>query len=75
MTRGITLKSKGHFGRGRESRKVLRCGSKTAVPQGRIPRISRLMALVIKFDQLIRDGAVAPTTHSCPGLGTSLRRG
>lgn len=59
MTRGITVKSKVHFGRGRESRKVLRRGVKLAMPQGRIPRISRLMALAIKFDQMIRDGVVA----------------
>lgn len=28
-------------------------------PQGRIPRVSRLMALAIKFDGLIRDGTIA----------------
>lgn len=28
------------------------------VPNGRIPRISRLMALAIHFDRLIREGAV-----------------
>lgn len=28
-------------------------------PQGRIPRISKLMALAIRFDQLLNDGVVA----------------
>jgi hypothetical protein len=31
---------------------------KTAA-KGRIPRVARLMALAIRFDQMIRDGAVA----------------
>lgn len=59
MSRGITVKSKVHFGRGRESKKLLRRGAKPTVPAGRIPRISRLMALAIKFDQMIRDGVIA----------------
>ena len=28
-------------------------------PNGRVPRVARLMALAIQFDQLIRDGVVA----------------
>lgn len=40
--------------------KQLRAGKAPAeVPVGRIPRISKLMALAIHFDQLIRDGVVA----------------
>lgn len=27
-------------------------------PKGRVPRVSRLMALAIRFDKLLRDGAV-----------------
>ena len=27
-------------------------------PAGRIPRVTKLMALAIKFDQMIRDGVV-----------------
>jgi len=47
-------------GSGRRSRKELRDGpAPPAVPQGRVPRISRLMALAIRFDQLIREGAVS----------------
>lgn len=32
---------------------------KPPVPAGRVPRISRLMALAIHFDRLVRDGTVA----------------
>ena len=56
----ITIERKVHFQRGRRSRKELRQGEATpAVPAGRVPRVSRLMALAIRFDQLIRDGVVA----------------
>lgn len=56
----ITIERTVHFGRGRSSRKELRDGKeKKPAPMGRIPRVSRLMALAIRFDQLIRDGVVA----------------
>ena len=32
---------------------------KAEAPAGRMPRVARLMALAIRFDQLIRDGVVA----------------
>lgn len=55
----ITLERKVHFGNGRRSRKELRQGDvPTEVPRGRVPRISRLMALAIRLNQLIRDGVV-----------------
>jgi hypothetical protein len=31
----------------------------TNPPPGRVPRVAKLMALAIRFDQLIRDGVVA----------------
>ena len=34
-------------------------GDAGSAPAGRVPRVSRLMALAIRFDQLIRDGVVA----------------
>lgn len=56
----ITIERKVHFGQGRRTRKELRQGdAPNPAPIGRIPRVSRLMALAIRFDQLIRDGAVA----------------
>lgn len=44
----------------RRTRKELRQGdAPNPAPIGRVPRVSRLMALAIRFDHLIRDGAVA----------------
>ncbi len=55
----ITIQRKVHFGQGRRSRKELRPGDATpAAPDGRVPRISRLMALAIRLDGLIREGVV-----------------
>ena len=55
----ITIKRKVHFQNGRRTRKELREGEATPEPPaGRVPRVSRLMALAIRFDQLIRDGVV-----------------
>ena len=47
-----------HVARGRESGKVIQDGQPKSVVSGRIPRVARLMALAIRFDQLIRDGVV-----------------
>jgi hypothetical protein len=56
----ITIRRNVHFGQGRRSRKELRHGEAApATPVGRVPRVSRLMALAIRLDQLIRDGVVA----------------
>jgi hypothetical protein len=54
----ITIERKVHFGHGRRSRKELRVGEAKATTTGRVPRVSRIMALAIKFDGLIRDGVV-----------------
>ena len=47
--------------RGQGGRKEVRRAEASTVPQesGRVPRVSRLMALAIRFDGLIRDGVVA----------------
>lgn len=56
----ITIQRKVHFGQGRRTRKELRHGDAgPAAPDGRVPRVSRLMALAIRLDGLIRDGVVA----------------
>jgi hypothetical protein len=55
----ITIERKVHFQSGRHSRKELREGDATpSPPAGRVPRLSRLMALAIRLDQLIHDGEV-----------------
>ena len=60
MSSGITVKRKTHFTCGRRSRKELQKGHPDpTVPAGKVPRVSRLMALAIRFEQLLRDGVVA----------------
>jgi hypothetical protein len=54
----ITIERKVHFRHGRRSRKELRDGEAKAVATGRVPRVSRMMALAIRFEGLIRDGIV-----------------
>ncbi len=56
---GIKIESKVHFGRGRRSKKQLRTGEKPRAVPGRVPRVAKLMALAIRFEQLVRDGVVA----------------
>ena len=56
---GFTIDRRFHLKLGRRSRKELRRGeAPVPPPNGRIPRVSRLMALAIRFDKLIRDGVV-----------------
>ena len=44
---------------GRRGRKELRPGGeKAALPPGRVPRVSRLMALALRVDELVRTGQV-----------------
>ena len=45
-----------HFAKGKRTENVLREGE--APPPGRSPRISRLMALAIHYDELMRQGIV-----------------
>ena len=63
MTRPITVETTIHFRRrGRGSRREIASGASLAAPQqsiGRVPRISRLMALAIRLEQLIRTGEIA----------------
>lgn len=60
MTQGIKFQTKVHFRCGRNGRKHLESGAAPASPvePGRVPRISRFMALAIRFDGLVRDGVV-----------------
>ncbi len=58
---GMTIQRKVVFGRGRKSRKVIKDASLPEtphVPPGNVPRISRLMALAIRFDRLIKAGEI-----------------
>lgn len=54
---GFTIRSKVHFHRGRRSKKELRAGEeRPPVRAGRVPRLSRLMALAIRVEDLVRQG-------------------
>ena len=57
----ITIKQKIHFARGSAGRRQIdtKPPITETVPPSRVPRISKLMALAIRFDGLIRDGKVA----------------
>jgi hypothetical protein len=46
------------MGRGARWKKVAAESVMKPSPAGRVPRITKLMALAIKFDQMIRDGVV-----------------
>ena len=52
----ITVQRKVRLGQGSRGRKR---SFSAGTPTGRIPRVARLMALAIRFDQLIRNGVVA----------------
>ena len=56
----LTIGGTIHFGRaGRGARKVIREGAAPPSVPGRVPRVSRLMALAIRFDGLVKSGVVA----------------
>lgn len=62
MSKGITIVREVHFNHGRGGRKVLVEGTQpepSPLPPGRVPRLSRLMALAIRMDGLVRCGEVA----------------
>ncbi|QDV25887.1 hypothetical protein [Aureliella helgolandensis] len=54
----IQTQHKIHFKSGRRSRKELSDGVAVAQPKGRLPRITKLMALAIRLDHLIKTGQV-----------------
>ena len=54
---GLTVSSAFRVAR-RGRRKELVPGPAVKVPKGRVPRVSRLMALAIRFEGLVRSGAV-----------------
>lgn len=57
MTKGITVERRFQTPK---TRPGVRCQEKaTSLAAIRVPRIARLMALAIRFDQLIRDGVVS----------------
>jgi len=60
MTKPLTLECDVHFQRRRKGSREVVVGAEPAGPtkRGRVPRISRLMALAIRFDALVKNGVV-----------------
>ncbi len=58
MSEGLTVECKVHFKPVAHGRKQMTKGERAVEPVGRVPRISRLMALAIWFDDLLRKGEV-----------------
>lgn len=62
MTRPLTFECAVHFRRSGRGRREMVVGQETvsAPPEpGRVPRVTRLMALAIRFDEYLRSGQVA----------------
>lgn len=58
---GLVVRERIHFRTGPRGRKRLRSGTKPVPPKvqpGRVPRVARLLALAVHFDELIRRGLV-----------------
>ena len=61
MSAGLTITSQIHFSMRNRGRREMKPGPAPiteTTPEGSVPRVSRLMALAIKMDGLIRSGAV-----------------
>ncbi|MGB0600153.1 MAG: hypothetical protein ACPGLY_26045 [Rubripirellula sp.] len=58
MNGKITVGRKFHIAREGSGRKRFREGEEAAKPAGHLQRVSRVMALAIQCDQLIRDGMI-----------------
>ncbi len=59
MTKALTITKQVHFKSARRGRKVIVEGAEAKVPDlGRVPHVSRLMALAIHMDDLVRRGEV-----------------
>jgi hypothetical protein len=59
MSKPLAVECEVHFQRERRGRKHLAEGPAPPLPEpGRVPRVARLMALALRFEALLRDGAV-----------------
>ena len=58
MSNGFTLKRRFSIWNKQRGRKTIQSGNTVTASSNAIPRVARLMALAIRFDQLIQDGTV-----------------
>lgn len=56
---GVTIESQFHVRNGRKGRKTLRGGDAPTAVAGRVPRVSRLVALALRFEELLASGEIA----------------
>lgn len=57
---GVTVTTKIHFRSGRRSKRELHIGEqREGAAAGRVPRLSRLMALAIRIEGVVRDGVLS----------------
>ena len=69
MTRGFTITKHVHFRRERGSRNVMKEGEAPKTkPPGLVPRISRLMALAIHMEELVRNRSWRDVTATGRGF-------
>ncbi len=62
MSDGLTVEFDVHFARGTAGRREVRIGEappEPDLPEGSVPRVSRLMALAIRCEELVRRGDVS----------------
>ena len=59
MSKSLTVESEIHFGKRRGNGRVIKTGAAPERPKGRVPRITRLMALAIRCERLISEGEIA----------------
>jgi hypothetical protein len=63
MNTSITYKGTIQFRRGRNNQKRIKAEEPptppSSIPTGRVPRVARLMALALRFEKLIREGAIS----------------
>ena len=55
----MTIQCDFHFGKQAKGRKTFVAGTEPEMPKGRLPKVTRWMALAIKLDGLVRSGAIA----------------
>ncbi|MBL8888415.1 MAG: hypothetical protein JNL67_00440 [Planctomycetaceae bacterium] len=58
MTQRLTINRQFHIATKRRGAKQIQSGAKPVIPAGRVPRISRLLALAHHCFQLVRNGAI-----------------
>ena len=57
--KSLTVESEIHFEGRRGGRRVMELGPAPERPKGRVPRITRLMALAIRCERLIQEGEIS----------------